>query len=90
MTQHLPASPGTTRVIPVPINMIGKEVWGILGYYGSVHLIRAYGFSTPKPAKDPSDHRLREIRVERSVKWQPREVGTINFQDIPSLGPRRR
>ncbi len=90
MTPKQQTNPGTTRTIPVPTKMIGKDEWGLLGYYGPVHFIRAYGFSTPKPAKDPSDHRLREIRVDTSVKWRPLDFSTISFHDVPALGPRNR
>ena len=89
MTSKQQGIPGTTRIIPVPTNMLGTDVWGLLGYYGVSHLIRAYSFSEPRPAKDPSDHRLREIRVDTSVKWKPRDSSTIIFQDVPPLGPRR-
>ena len=69
--------------------MIDNQPWGLLGQYGDVHLIRAYHFTDPKPVREASDHRMREIRVNTSVKWRPHDTSTIIFQDVTPLGPRR-
>jgi hypothetical protein len=73
----------------VPATQLGSEQWFLLSYYGSRHVIRFITASKVQPAKDPSDHRLRQIVVEGTVKWRPRDPSTIVIRDLPPLGARK-
>ncbi len=72
----------------VPAKRIGQDQWFLLGHYGDRHYLRFIGWQKPKDAKDPSDHRLREMIVWGSVKWRPREAAKLIIKDLPPLGPR--
>lgn len=71
----------------MPATRIGQEDWFLLGHYGKKHALRFLSSTKPKDARDPSDHRLREITLEGSVKWRPKDPAKINIEDIPPLGP---
>lgn len=73
----------------VPATQLGQEQWFLLSHFGDRHLIRCVSVKSTRDVKDPSDHRLREILVETSVKWRPRDPAKIVIRDLPPLGPKR-
>jgi len=72
----------------VPMEMIGQEQWFLLGFYGKKHVLRFIGWQHPKDVKDPSGHTLRQMVVEGSVKWRPREAARLIIRDLAPLGAR--
>lgn len=73
----------------VPVTQIGQQQWFLLSYYGSKQIIRFIGVWKPRDVKDPSNHGVREVTLEGSVKWRPKDPAKIRIEDVPPLGPRR-
>jgi len=72
--------------LSVPSTQIGQELWYLLSYHGNKHRIRFIGGWKPRNVKDPSDHGVREVILEGSVKWRPRDP-KITIQNVTPLGP---
>ena len=60
-----------TKKIELPIKELDNEKWILLKTMSPSWKVRAYNFGEIHNAKDPSDHRLNQMRATTSVKCAP-------------------
>lgn len=71
----------------VPATKVGPDYWYLLSpRFGSKHVFRYISSGKEKNVPEPSGHRVREMTVEGSVKWRPKDSSKLIITDIPPLG----
>ena len=76
-----------TRVLQVPATKIDGDDWFLLSHFGKKHTVRFLSGKQGRDVPDPSGHRLRQMTLEGTVKWRPKEIAKINIKEVPALGP---